>query len=129
MGTSTVHFDVKSQRQMVRIEVIRQNHINTNKFRGSSQDQVQYISSSIQNSCWDKITQHQKVIIKHRPKSKVRASDEVGNIERQLSNAWKIEVPDQVEGGKSRGINSFQTLSKDERVLHFGIWWSVTNTK
>ena len=68
MGTCTVHFDVKSHRQMVRIEVIRQNLNITNKFRGSSQDQVQYISRSIQNSCWEMITLRQKVIVKHRTK-------------------------------------------------------------
>ena len=68
MGTSTVHFDVKSHRQMVRIEVIRQNLNITNKFRGSSEDQVQYISRSIQNSCWEMITLRQKVIVKHRTK-------------------------------------------------------------
>ena len=43
MRKSRVHFDVKSHKQMARIEVIRQNLNVTDKFRGSSQDQVQYI--------------------------------------------------------------------------------------
>ena len=43
MRKSRVHFDVKRHKQMARIEVIRQNLNVTDKFRGSSQDQVQYI--------------------------------------------------------------------------------------
>ena len=54
MRKSRVHFDVKSHKQMDTIEEISQNLNVTDKLRGPSQDQVQYISSSIRDSCTKK---------------------------------------------------------------------------
>ena len=72
MRKSRVHFDVKRHKQMARIEVIRQNLNVTDKFRGSSRDQVQYIRAPFESKVW--------------------ASDEIGDIECQSMHG-KLKSP------------------------------------